>query len=57
MYFDRYWTAFALEEEYEQFGMARIAKAHNDKVEELEQKIAKLEFLLESQSALVQDVF
>lgn len=30
MDFNREWTQFALEAEYEDYGMARICKAHND---------------------------
>jgi len=33
MDFDRKWTIFALEEEYDYFGMERIAEAHNKESE------------------------
>ena len=42
MDFNRKWTPFALEAEFEHFGAGRISRAHNDRVNELEAECARL---------------
>jgi hypothetical protein len=51
MKFDRVWTKFALEAEYEHYGAKRICVAHNNEMAE----VARLRSALESQEQRVRE--
>ena len=54
MNFQMEWTTFALEAEYEEFGLDRIAKAHNSVVELKDREIENLKKRLEMQILIAQ---
>lgn len=56
MDFDRRWTSFAVDAEFEHFGASRIAQAHNERVSALESANAALEKRVEALSEALESV-